>query len=131
MRRLLHGSAIAGSLLVLAGLLVAPPAVAEIPDVPVGFDAPVGFDVVTRDVQPHTARVTIALVAPPGTQPNFSRDDAIASANAAAEFLARETDGALTVEIEQVTDWMSAPNDAPCSWESVWQDFAAHIRGTR
>lgn len=123
MRRLLHGSAIAGSLLVLAGLLVAPPAVAEI------ADAPAGFDVVTRDVQPHTARVTIALVAPPGTQPNFSRDDAVASANAAAEFLSRETDGALTVEIEQVTDWMAAPNDAPCSWESVWRNFAAQQLG--
>jgi len=123
MRRLLHGSAIAGSLLILAGLLASPPAVAD------ASTPPAGFDVIARDVLPHTARVTVALVAPPGTHPNFSRDDAVASANAAAEFLERETDGKLTVEIEQVTEWMPAPNDAPCSWESVWQDFAAQQLG--
>jgi hypothetical protein len=88
-----------------------------------------GWNVVERQVQPHTARVTVALVAPPGTQPNFSRNDAVWASNAAETFLERETGGKVDVIVEQVTDWMFPTDTSPCSWVGVWQDFAAQQLG--
>ena len=115
-----------GVALTLAGLLAPAAATASPTIVPAALSAaPAGFDIVSQDVAPHTATVTVALVAPPGTTPNFSRDDAQRAAEQAAEYLRIETDGKVTVEIAQVTDWMFPTTESPCSWNGVWQDFAA------
>ncbi|WP_285137501.1 hypothetical protein [Microbacterium sp. lyk4-40-TSB-66] len=88
-----------------------------------------GFELVEKTVQPHSAVMTIALVAPPGTTPNFSREEAVRSADQAAQFLNADTDGELTVEIAQVSDWIFPTEEAPCSWTGVWLDAAANALG--
>lgn len=91
--------------------------------------APPGWTVVQTAVMPRTHTVTVALIAPQGTEPSFTVDDARASVTAAADYLAAETDGALTLASGGVDDWRRMPDDTPCSWSGALQDFASSQNG--
>lgn len=93
------------------------------PSAATAMTAPAGWNVVERDVQPHVLKVTVALVAPQGTTPSFDTALARQSVEAAGAFFSRETDGALTVQVERVVDWMHVDNDTPCSWAGTLQDW--------
>ena len=95
---------------VLAG---ASPAVAS----PVRAEAGPGFvdvDVPARaDIRDH--RVTIALLAPQGSEPSFAADEARRSLELVDEFYDRETNGAIRFELEQLLDWQSVDQPIGCS----------------
>lgn len=84
-----------------------------------------GWSAVDTPIVPHTLSVTVALVAPRGSTPSFDTALARQSVEAAGTFLSRETDGALTVQIERVVDWMAVDDDTPCSWAGALQDWVA------
>ncbi|OOB92048.1 hypothetical protein B0T42_02145 [Rathayibacter sp. VKM Ac-2630] len=65
----------------------------------------------------------MALVAPQGTTPSFDTALARQSVESAGTFLSRETNGAVTVQVDRVVDWMYVDNDTPCSWAGTLQDW--------
>ena len=85
--------------------------------------APSGWNVVEKPITPHVAKVTVALVAPQGTTPNFTVEQARKGVEGANTFFSRETDGALTIELERVVDWQYVDTDIPCSWTGDLQNW--------
>ncbi|OOB92052.1 discoidin domain-containing protein [Rathayibacter sp. VKM Ac-2630] len=71
-------------------------------------DIPSRADIVTHEV-------TIALVAPPGTNPSFTTDDARRSLELADQFYNRETGGAVRFHLERIVDWQSIDEPIDCT----------------
>lgn len=64
------------------------------------------------DISVH--KVTIALVAPQGTTPSFSVDDARSSFDVVQRFYDRETGGVIHFELENLVDWQTVDEPISC-----------------
>lgn len=74
----------------------------------------IGFDIPARaDIRDHL--VTIALVAPAGTEPSFDADEARRSLELVDQFYDRETDGAIRFVLEEVQDWQHVDEPIDCT----------------
>ncbi|TDX78952.1 hypothetical protein EDF35_2175 [Rathayibacter sp. PhB151] len=73
--------------------------------------------------------VTIALVAPQGTTPSFSAEDARRSLELVDDFYNRETGGAVRFELERLIDWRSIDEPIGCSDTGGLHDWIARTTG--
>ena len=95
---------IAGAAVPAAGAVERP---AVLSAVPVAASAAAGT--------PTVHDVTIIMLTPEGTPPDYTRDEALHSLAVVDAFYANETDGAVRLRVVGATDWQTMPTSVDCA----------------
>ena len=62
-----------------------------------------------------THDVTVVMLTPEGTAPDYTRDEALHSLAVVDAFYANETDGAVRLRVVAATDWLTMPTSVDCT----------------